>query len=171
MRKLFAAAFLLIASLSSAQTASPEYKVEKLADGVYALIRQDPVGWMVVSNCVFIINDEDVVAVDTGGAQSLARTMIAELRKLTNKPVRYVINTHWHDDHILGNAAYKEAFPQAEFVAHAATREYLPTKGLIARASMETGAPDFAAFLQDALDKNESPAGGPMGDEERTALQ
>src|SRR3954463_6547955 len=110
MRKAFAVLLLFTATVVSAQTAPVEYKVEKLADGVFALVRQDPVGWMVVSNCVFIINDEDVVVVDTGGAQSLARTMIAELRKLTNKPVRYLINTHWHDDHILGNAAYKEAF-------------------------------------------------------------
>jgi cyclase len=171
MCKLLAAACLLIATCVSAQTASPEYKVEKLADGVFALIRQDPVGWMVVSNCVFIINDEDVVVVDTGGAQSLARTMIAELRKLTNKPVRYVINTHWHDDHILGNAAYKEAFPQAEFVAHVATREYLPTKGITARESMEKGAPDFAKVLQEHVDKKESLAGGSISDEESNAYQ
>jgi len=169
MRKLLV--FLLfIASMTCAQTA-PEYKVEKLADGVYALIRQDPVGWMVVSNCVFIINDEDVVVVDTGGANSLAKQMIAELRKLTNKPVRYVINTHWHDDHILGNAAYKEAYPQAEFVAHAATREYLPANGLTARKSMEEGAPGFAKQLQAAVEKKESLAGGPMSDEERTAYE
>jgi cyclase len=171
MRKSIAVPLLFVATVAFAQVASPEYKVEKLADGVYALIRQDPVGWMVVSNCVFIINDEDVVVVDTGGANSLAKQMIAELRTLTNKPVRYVINTHWHDDHILGNAAYKEAFPEAEFVAHAATREYLPTRGVTARKSMEEGAPLFAKQLQDALDRNESPAGGPMGDEERTALQ
>jgi len=169
MRNLLAF-FFLIATLACAQT-HPEYKVEKLAEGVYALIRQDPVGWMVVSNCVFIINDEDVVVVDTGGANSLAKQMIAELRKLTNKPVRYVINTHWHDDHILGNAAYKEAYPQAEFVAHAATREYLPAKGIAARKSMEEGAPGFAKQLQAAIDKKESLAGGPMSDEERTAYE
>ena len=169
MRNLLAF-FFLIATLACAQT-HPEYKVEKLAEGVYALIRQDPVGWMVVSNCVFIINDEDVVVVDTGGANSLAKQMISELRKLTNKPVRYVINTHWHDDHILGNAAYKEAYPQAEFVAHAATREYLPAKGIAARKSMEEGAPGFAKQLQAAIDKKESLAGGPMSDEERTAYE
>jgi cyclase len=160
---------LLLGTCSFAQSSAPEFKVEKLADGVYALIRQDPVGWMVVSNCVFIISDEDVVVVDTGGANSLAKQMIAELRKLTNKPVRYVINTHWHDDHILGNAAYKEAYPRAEFVAHTATREYLPTKGITARKSMEEGAPGFAKLLQEHVDKKESLAGGPMDDEERTA--
>jgi glyoxylase-like metal-dependent hydrolase (beta-lactamase superfamily II) len=114
MRKLLAF-FFLIATLAGAQI-NPEYKLEKLADCVYALIRQGPVGWMVVSNCVFIISDEDVIVVDTGGANSLAKQMIAELRTLTNKPVRYVIKTHSHNDHILGNAANKEAYPPAELL-------------------------------------------------------
>ena len=171
MRKLLAAFVFLITSLAYAQSSTPEYKVEKLADGIFALVRQDPPGWMVVSNCVFIVNDEDVVVVDTGGATSLARQMIAELRKLTNKPVRYVINTHWHDDHILGNSAFKEAFPQTEFVAHANLREYLQTKGDAARKSMEEGAPGFSKFLQDHIDKKESLAGGAMSEEERTAYE
>jgi glyoxylase-like metal-dependent hydrolase (beta-lactamase superfamily II) len=124
---------------------------------------------MVVSNCVFIVNDADVIVVDTGGSNSLAMQMIAELRKITSKPVRYVVNTHWHDDHILGNAAYKEAFPQTEFVGHPSLREYLPTKGESARKSMEEGAPKFAAFLQEQVDKKTSMAGGEMGEEERNA--
>jgi glyoxylase-like metal-dependent hydrolase (beta-lactamase superfamily II) len=167
MRKLIVIVCLFAISLAAQTT--PEYKVEKLADGVFALIRQDPVGWMVVSNCVFIINDNDVVVVDTGGAASLAKQMIAELRNITSKPVRYVINTHWHDDHILGNAAFKEAFPEAEFVAHANLREYLPTKGVTARESMEKGAPEFTKFLQEQVDKKVSMVGGEMGDEERAA--
>jgi cyclase len=171
MRKIFALLLLLVASVAFGQASTPEYKIEKLADGVYALIRQDPVGWMVVSNCVFIVNDEDVVVVDTGGAMSLARQMIADLKKITNKPVTYVVNTHWHDDHVLGNAAYKEAYPKAEFVAHSATREYLPTKGVAARESMEKGAPDFAKFLQEQVDKKISMAGGEMGAEEASAYR
>jgi len=161
----------MFASTVFAQTSTPEYKIEKLADGVYALIRQDPVGWMVVSNCVFIVNDQDVIVVDTGGAMSLARQMIADLKKITDKPVTYVVNTHWHDDHILGNAAYKEVYPKAEFVAHTALREYLPTKGVTARESMEKGAPDFSKFLQEQVDKKISMAGGEMGDEEANAYR
>jgi glyoxylase-like metal-dependent hydrolase (beta-lactamase superfamily II) len=49
--------------------------------------------------------------------------MAAALKKLTSKPVRYVVNTHWHDDHHNGNQVYRELWPSVEFIAHSATRE------------------------------------------------
>ncbi len=55
--------------------------------------------------------------------------------------MRVVINTHWHDDHVLGNQVYRDAFPGAQFIAHAATRECLPGKGVEApeeRAAFES---------------------------------
>jgi glyoxylase-like metal-dependent hydrolase (beta-lactamase superfamily II) len=48
--------------------------------------------------------------------------MAAALRKLTSKPVRYVVNTHWHDDHHTGNEVYRDLWPQVEFIAHRDTR-------------------------------------------------
>src|SRR4051794_35052885 len=88
-------------SASAARPSVPPCKnieVQRLADGVYAVIRQDPPGFMVNANTTFIINDEDVIVVDTNGSATCARDLVAELRKLTDKPVTYVVNTHWHDD-------------------------------------------------------------------------
>jgi hypothetical protein len=48
--------------------------------------------------------------------------MAAELRTVTPKPVRYVVNTHWHDDHHSGNAVYLELWPDVQFIAHRDTR-------------------------------------------------
>jgi cyclase len=61
-------------------------------------------------NATFIVNQNDVVVVDTQMRPSWAYEVIAEIRKVTDKPVRYVINTHWHRDHVQGNQAYLEAF-------------------------------------------------------------
>src|ERR1051325_8857768 len=124
--------FLLIAIFisTSTATAQPKFKIVKLARNVYAAIRTEPPGLTVNANSVFIINDNDVVVVDTTLTPGTARETIAALKQLTNKPVKYVINTHWHDDHIMGNQAYREAFPGVEFIAHANTRDYLPTTGL-----------------------------------------
>jgi len=157
----------LIASGQSSQ--SGNFEMVKVADGVYAAIRTEPPGLTVNGNSVFIINDDDVVVVDTTLTPGTAKEELASLRKLTSKPVRYVINTHWHDDHLMGNQVYRDAFPGVEFIAHAATRDYLPTTGLSNRkgAMSEQGYPGFTAFLKKQLQENLSVFGGPMDDEER----
>lgn len=151
---------------------SEKFEMVKVSEGVYAAIRKEPPGLTVNANSVFIINDDDVVVIDTTLTPGSAKEELAALRKLTAKPVKYVINTHWHDDHIMGNQVYRDAFPGVEFIAHANTREYLPTTGLTNRkqAMSEQGYPGFIAALKNRLEKNESVFGGPMNEEERTTL-
>jgi glyoxylase-like metal-dependent hydrolase (beta-lactamase superfamily II) len=144
----------------------------KVSEGVYAAVRKEPPGLTVNANSVFIINDDEVVVVDTTLTPGSAKEELAALRRLTTKPVKYVINTHWHDDHIMGNQVYRDAFPAVEFIAHANTRQYLPTTGLANRkqAMSEQGYPGFIAALKNRLEKNESAFGGPLNEEERTTL-
>ena len=160
---------LLLSSPLVASGQSEKFELVKVADGVYAAIRKEPPGMTVNANSVFIINEDDVVVVDTTLTPGTAKEELAALRKLTGKPVRYVINTHWHDDHIMGNQVYRDAFPGAEFIAHARTREYLPTTGLNNRkeAMSEQGYPGFIAALKESLEKNQSFSGKPMDEEER----
>ena len=61
------------------------------------------------------------MVVDTSQSPEQTRQVLAALRKITSKPVRYVINTHWHDDHYLGDEVYCDAFPDVGIVAHAST--------------------------------------------------
>src|SRR5215210_2719213 len=157
MARVCLLALLLFSPLMvSAQTGN--FEVVKVADGVYAAIRKEPPGLTVNANSVFIINDQDVVVVDTTLTPGTAKELLAALRRLTSKPVKYVVNTHWHDDHIMGNQVFRDAFPGVEFIAHARTREYLPTTGLTNRkqAMAEGGYPGFIAFLRKRLEKNES---------------
>lgn len=102
---------------------SKPYEVVRLAEGVYAFRWRDPSQDVIEGNSVFAINEHDVLVVDTGIVPSTARVMAAELKKLTDRPVRYVVNTHWHDDHHGGNEVYRELWPGVEFVAHWDTRE------------------------------------------------
>jgi glyoxylase-like metal-dependent hydrolase (beta-lactamase superfamily II) len=63
-----------------------------------------------------------VVVVDANILPASAQEVVAEIKRLTPKPVRYVINTHWHSDHHYGNYVYQTAFPGVEFVQHVETR-------------------------------------------------
>ena len=160
---------LVLASPLLALGQSEGFAVMKITDGVYAAIRKEPPGLTVNANSVFIINQEDVIVVDTTLTPGSARELLAALRKLTSKPVKYVINTHWHDDHIMGNQVFRNAFPGVEFIAHAKTLAYLPSTGLENRrqALSDQGYPQFIAALKSRLQKNVSVFGGPMNDEER----
>jgi cyclase len=175
MKRAIASAVLASAFSAAIAAASPDardpysnsFDVQKLAEGVYALVRNYPPGLMVDGNSVFIVNDDDVVVVD---APEASRDMLAALRKITSKPVRYVVNTHWHDDHITGNHVYREAFPGVSFIGHRSLRDYLPTTGLSNRKQMIEGAPGFAAQEKEMLAKNKSFIGGELTDEERAGM-
>jgi cyclase len=92
----------------------------QVAEGIHAFI--EPFGHAVVSgNVVAIVGEDAVAVIDTGHHPRLARAIVAEIRALTPKPVRYVVNTHWHNDHVSGNSVFAEAFPGATLVAHAFT--------------------------------------------------
>jgi glyoxylase-like metal-dependent hydrolase (beta-lactamase superfamily II) len=176
MRRIAACgAALLFASATAGRAAPPDplrnFALETLTDGVVAVIRQDPAGLMVDANNVFIINDDDVVVVDTNGNPAITREVLGALKRLTPKPVRYVVNTHYHDDHIRGNAVYRDAFPGVAFVAHPFARDYLPAQGAENRKSFLTGAPQFLEQLKGMLAKNESLLGGELSAEERASME
>ena len=154
---------------NDSESAARNFDLQKLAEGVYAVIRKEPPGFMVDANNVLIINDDDVVVVDSNGAPSITKEVLAALRKLTDKPVKYVINTHWHDDHIRGNQVYREAFPGVEFIAHQTMRDYLPAQGAISRKQFLEGAPKFLEVIKGSLAKNKSLAGSDLTAEERAS--
>jgi cyclase len=155
--------------LSQSPQAVRGFTIEKLADGIYAVVRREPAGLATHANNVFIVNDEDVMVVDTSQSLALTREVLAELRKITAKPVRYVINTHWHDDHYIGDQVYREAFPDVDIIAHARTLRDLPAEGAANRAQMLQGLPSMIGQLRAALEKGKNLAGAEITDEERAA--
>jgi glyoxylase-like metal-dependent hydrolase (beta-lactamase superfamily II) len=91
-----------------------------LAPGVVAFIEKMDHA-IVSGNSVAIIGDDGVAIVDTGHHPRLTRAMVERLRAITPKPVLYVVNTHWHNDHVSGNSVWAAAFPHARFIAHSFT--------------------------------------------------
>ncbi len=116
--------------LAASAQASANFDIQKLADGVYAAIAK-PGPAQVGSNAAIIVNTEGVLIVDTHMRPSYARELLEEVKKLTPAPVRYVVNTHWHNDHTQGNQAYLNAFPKGtEFLAHTNTRRDIIAKAI-----------------------------------------
>ncbi len=145
------------------------FSIDTLADGVYAVVRREPPGLATHANNVFIVNDEDVMVVDTSQSPALTREVLAALRTITQKPVRYVINTHWHDDHVVGNQVYREAFPEVDIIGHARTLRDLPAEGAPNRDQMVKGLPPLIAKLQEAVRGGRNLNGAAITDEERAA--
>jgi cyclase len=89
------------------------YKFEQVAPGVYYATST---GAMATgSNNIAIVGDRDVLVVDTGTSPAAARAFVDDLRVVTTKPVRYVVNTHFHYDHTDGNQVYAG---HADIIAH-----------------------------------------------------
>ena len=115
--------------------------VTPLGDDVYAAIRSEPLGLAVNANSLFIVNSDHVVVVDAQFTRAATQENIAALRRITTKPVRYVINTHWHDDHVAGDQVYRDTFPAVRFIAQTNTRTDLIEKGRPNRTGQVEGAP------------------------------
>jgi cyclase len=76
-------------------------------------------------NSVVIVNESHVLVFDTFARPSSAWAVLAEIRKITRNPVRYVVNSHWHPDHWSGNEVYAKEFPNAEFITTVETRRLM----------------------------------------------
>jgi len=104
------------------------FDIKPVADGVHVAVAAP--AYKVNSNTAIIESDGGVIIVDTHSKPSAARVIIERLRDITTKPVRYVVNTHFHWDHWHGNEAYPAAYPDAEIVTNQLTREAMVRKGL-----------------------------------------
>jgi glyoxylase-like metal-dependent hydrolase (beta-lactamase superfamily II) len=145
------------------------FTIDKLADGVYAVVRHETPGLATRANNVFIVNDEDVMVVDTSQSPRETREVLAALRKITRKPVHYVINTHWHDDHYLGNEVYCEAYQDVDVVAHVSTTRAVTEEIGPNRTRMLARLPATVGRLRGALDGGLSLGGWTITPEERSA--
>jgi cyclase len=105
------------------------FDLKPVVPGVWAAISK-PV-YKINCNAVVIELDDAVLVVDTHSKPSAARALIDQIKARLNKPVKYVVDSHFHWDHSQGNDAYPTAWPQGvEIISHEATRDSIETRGL-----------------------------------------
>src|ERR1700722_11557928 len=133
---------LLTAPPAAAQErASPEVVVKQIAPDLYFLFDFDG------SNCVFLVTDDGVLLIDTRTHPREGRDLLERIRKVTDKPVKWVINSHFHGDHHMGNVVFKEL--GATFVAEEETAR------IMARVQPKEMARRVEGFAKRGLDPAE----------------
>lgn len=111
---------LMLLACAHAQTAQNDFAIESLGNDIYVHHGQHldiDTGYQGdICNISFVVGSKGVVVIDTGGSFKTGKKLRDAIKKVTNKPILYVINTHVHPDHIFGNAAFLQ--DKAQFVGH-----------------------------------------------------
>jgi glyoxylase-like metal-dependent hydrolase (beta-lactamase superfamily II) len=146
-------AALVAAALSPTVASAQElFDLKPVADGVYAALARPATP--INCNAAVVVYDEGVLVVDTHSRPSSARALIRQVEGVTDKPVRYAVNTHFHWDHAQGNHAYPVAFPkQVAIVSSEATRENLKQLGMQRVKDQIEASPKQIAALKDRIAK------------------
>src|SRR5262249_40527754 len=172
-KRLLIAVFALGAALTATSVhalaaSEPTYKVVKLADGVYAAMARADVR----TNSGIIVDRDNVVVVDAPLLPSWGRDLVAEIKKITPKPVRYVITTHYHGDHVYGNQAILEAYgPNVDFITQTWTRTDIINLDLPGLPNTPKTAPANIARLEKELADGKDPDGNALDAGMRTAVE
>ena len=140
----FLAAILVGLSFAAAPIfAQSERKVTKLTDGVYEIEHEGEGG----GNTTVIIGERQVFVVDACFLPSAARQDIAQIRQWTDKPVSFLLNTHFHNDHNFGNRVYMDAFPGLTIIAHVETKKDMDMHGPGSATRQERGLNSLRRML------------------------
>jgi glyoxylase-like metal-dependent hydrolase (beta-lactamase superfamily II) len=143
------AALLLLAAAPARAADDNALRARAVAPDVWFVQGQAAMGSAAnrnfISTAGFVVTGDGVVVIDALGSPALAEALIAEIRRITPQPIRYVIVTHYHADHIYGLQAFKAA--GATIVAHGTGRAYLSSD--TARQRLDVSRQELAPWIDE----------------------
>ena len=148
VKKIFPIALLLLSLPAPAQDRPGPRKIP-VADGIVLFVTPPYGDVGLDGNSIAILSRDGVFVFDTNGTPAAAAAVLAEIRKLTDRPVRYVVNSHWHWDHWYGTESYQRAFPDVRVIAHEKTREMMLGPAIaFNKPGVETQLPAYIQSLE-----------------------
>jgi glyoxylase-like metal-dependent hydrolase (beta-lactamase superfamily II) len=168
MRKILAGAILIgLLTTATPVPGQTERKVTKLSEGVYEIEHRQGGG----GNTTVIIGDRQVFVVDTCFLPSAAREDIAQIRQWTDKPVSFVLNTHFHNDHNFGNRIYMDAFPAVTIIAEVETKKEMDRFGPGSLRREEKGSYGIQKILEKMLETGKAQDGTALSEDDKKEVK
>src|SRR4051812_19415959 len=124
-RNWFVLSLLLLSASFGRSSDFGKVTTQKITEGVYQFSVSDYGDAGMSGNCVAILTSDGVLVFDTSGTPATARLILKEIKRLTPRPVRFVVNSHWHWDHWGGNEVFKAAYPNVQIIAQEKTRNLM----------------------------------------------
>ena len=157
-------------AVSKSEYVRPAPQTIDVAKGVYLFVSKPYGDVGLDGNSVAIVGGDSVLVFDTNGTPASSALVLAEIRKRTDKPVRYVVYSHWHWDHWYGTETYTKAFPGVKVIAQQKSRDMMAGPAIeFNRPGLERDLPGYVASLEQKA--HEDPKVQPRLEEDRFFLE
>ena len=145
-------ALLFFGAAGARAVERPAPRKIQVAEGVFVFVTPSYGDVGLDGNSVVMLSDDGVLVFDSNGTPAATEAVLREIRRLTDQPVRYVVNSHWHWDHWYGTQVYAREFPGLTVIAHEATRRMMLGPALdFNRPGIESQLPAYITSLERGL--------------------
>lgn len=145
------------AALVQTMTTRPAPRRVEIASGIFVYLTAPYGAVGLDGNSIVVTSRDGVLVFDTNGTPSAAAAVLADIRTMTNQPVRYIVHSHWHWDHWYGAEVYTRAFPDVKIIAQEKTAAMMAGPAIaFNKPGLDDQLPQYIGSLEKRLVAAES---------------